>query len=36
MNKDEGGQGFWRDLMQGFTVLQRVQWQAPWKGPKSC
>lgn len=36
MNNTEGRQGFWRELMQGLRVLQRLQWQAPWKAPKSC
>jgi hypothetical protein len=35
MNKTES-QGFWRELMQGFSVLQRLQWQAPWREGKSC
>lgn len=26
--------GFWRDLMQGFRALQRLQWQAPWREQK--
>ena len=35
MNKTEQRQGFWRELMQGLSVLQRLQWQAPWKGEKT-
>ena len=36
MNKTQQSQGFWRELMHGFSVLQRLQWQAPWKSQKSC
>lgn len=36
MTKTVGRQGFWRELMQGFSVLQRLQWQAPWKSQKTC
>lgn len=36
MTKNDQRQGFWHDLKQGFCVLQRLQWQAPWKTPKSC
>lgn len=36
MSKTEERQGFWRDLMQAFCVLNRAQWQAPWKPRKTC
>ncbi len=36
MNNTEGRQSFWRELMQGFCVLQRLQWQAPWKTHRPC
>jgi hypothetical protein len=36
MTKTEQRQGFWRELMQGFSVLQRLQWQAPWKAQRTC
>ncbi len=36
MTKNDVRQGFWREMKQGFCVLQRIQWQAPWKAQKSC
>jgi hypothetical protein len=36
MTRNEGRQGFWRELMQAFCVLHRVQWQAPWKEQQGC
>ena len=36
MNKTDGRRGFWRELMHGFQVLQRLQWQAPWREQKPC
>ena len=35
MNNTEQRRGFWRELMQAFSVLNRVQWQAPWKSQKT-
>ncbi len=36
MTKTEQHQGFWRELMQAFCTLNRVQWQAPWRAQKTC
>ena len=36
MDRNEGRRSFWRELMQGFCTLQRLQWQAPWKAQKGC
>jgi hypothetical protein len=34
MNKTEQRQSFWRELLEGFRVQQRLQWQAPWREQK--
>lgn len=36
MTSNDRRQGFWRELMQGFSIQQRLQWQAPWKDRKTC